>query len=110
WLTLITRRDRPTILYGKWDFAALLGGLSGFVLFGGGLLLLLLQSNFRFFVRGNFEALRDAWDQEHLAWSVTVGFYLLVVVGGSVLTLLSRRNMLVVYNVDPGRFEASLGE
>ena len=32
WLSVITRRDRPTIISGPWDFAALLAGLSGFIL------------------------------------------------------------------------------
>lgn len=110
WLSVITRRDRPTIISGPWDFAALLAGLSGFILFGGGLLLLLMQSNVRFFLRGNFEALRDAWVKEHLAWVITIVAYLAFVVAGSYLTLYSRRRTLVVYNVDPDQFEATLAE
>ena len=35
WLAQITRRSRPTILGGAWDYAGLLIGLSGFILFGG---------------------------------------------------------------------------
>lgn len=110
WLSIINRRYRPTVISGGWDFVALLGGLSGFILFGGGLLLSLLQSNVRFWMRGNFEALRDAWGQEYLTWSLTVAAYLLVVVGGSVRTLLARRRTLVVYNVDPGQLEVALTE
>ncbi len=110
WISLIARRSRPTILAGPWDFASLLAGLSGFILCGGGLLLALLQSNVRFFMRGNFEALRDAWVKEHLAWVVTVLLYLLFVLGGSFLTLQSRRRTLVVYNVEPDHFDATLLE
>jgi hypothetical protein len=110
WLTTVTRRERPTIVSGPWDFASLLLGLSGFICFGGGLLLSLMQSNFRFLFRGNFEALRDAWGKEQLAWVLTVVAYFLFVVGGSYLTLLGRRRNLVIYNVEPEQFEAVLAE
>jgi hypothetical protein len=110
WLAVVNRRPRPTVIRGTWDFALLLAGLSGFILFGGGLLLSLLQSNVRFWMRGNFEALRDAWGQEHLTWSLIVAGYLIVVVGGSVLGLLARKRSLVVYNIDPAVFEGALAE
>ena len=110
WLAVVNRRPRPTVFRGGWDFALLLAGLSGFMLFGGGLLLSLLQSNVRFWMRGNFEALRDAWGQEHLTWSLIVAGYLILVVGGSVLALLARQRTLVVYNIDPALFEATLAE
>lgn len=110
WLAMVNRRTRPTVVAGTWDFAALLLGLSGFLLYGGGLLLSLLQSNVRFWMRGNFEALRDAWGQEKVAWSLLVLAYLLLVVGGSAIALLGRRRTLVVYNVEPGPFESTLAE
>lgn len=110
WLTVLNRRSRPTIIRGSWDFAILLAGLSGFILVGGGLLLTLLQSNVRFWMRGNFEALRDAWGQEQFTWSLIVIAYLLVVVGGAVLALLARKRMLVVYNIEPAQFEAVLAD
>jgi hypothetical protein len=105
WLASVNRRSHPTVIAGAWDFAALLLGLSGFILFGGGLLLTLLQSNIRYWMRGNFQAVRDAWGQEQVTWSVIAGLYLLVVVGGAVLVLLARRRTLVVYNTDPAEFE-----
>lgn len=110
WLAVVNRRPRPTVVRGAWDFAILLAGLSGFILFGGGLLLSLLQSNVRFWMRGNFEALRDAWGQEHLTWSLIVAGYLIVVVGGTVLGLLARKRSLVVYNIDPAVFEGTIAE
>src|SRR5439155_12696819 len=61
-------------------------------------------------MRGNFEALRDAWGKEHIAWCLTIAAYLLLVIGGAVLSLASRRRTLVVYNVDPGQFEVVLAE
>jgi hypothetical protein len=110
WLAMVNRRTRPTVVAGTWDFAALLVGLSGFFVYGGGLLLSLLQSNVRYWMRGNFEALRDAWGQEKVAWSLVVAGYLLVVIGGSALALLARRRTLVIYNVEPGPFESTLAE
>lgn len=110
WLAQITRRERPVVVPGAWDFAALALGLSGFVLFGAGVLLSLLQSNFRFWMRGNVEALRAVWGQEQVTWSLLVFFYLIAVLGGIGLTLLARRRSLVVYNIEPGAFEALLNE
>lgn len=110
WLALLNRRDRPTVISGPWDFAALVAGLSGFVLFGGGLVLSLLQSNFRYWMRGNFESLRAAWAQEGLMWLLLSLGYLLLVIGCVLLALASRRRSLVVYNVEPAEFETALTE
>lgn len=110
WLAVLNKKRRPTVVPGGWDFAALCGGLSGFILFGGALILTLLQSNARYLFRRNFEALRAAWEQEQLAWLLVAGGYLFVVVGGGLLTLAIRRRSLVVYNVEPGAFETALAE
>ncbi len=109
-LALLTRRDQPTVLSGPWDFAGLVAGLSGLILFGGGLVLALLQSNVRHLMRGNLESLRAAWGQEKATWLLLAGLYLVVVVGSIALTLAARRRSLVVYNIDPAAFEATLGE
>lgn len=110
WLAIITRRPRPTIIAGPWDFAGLVAGLSGFILFGGGLVLSLLQSNFRYWMRGNFEGLRAAWGQEKVLWSLLAGTYVLLVLLWVVLTALARRRSLVIYNVDPAAFEVTIAE
>jgi hypothetical protein len=110
WLTVLTRRERPTVVSGTWDFIGLLVGLCGFILFGGVLLLTLVQSNFRFWARGNFEAVKAAWGQEKTSWALVAVGYLVLVVGGTYLTLSARRRSLVVYNVDPERFETLLAE
>ncbi|MDY3560351.1 hypothetical protein R5W23_001585 [Gemmata sp. JC673] len=110
WLAQITRREHPIAVPGTWDFTALALGLSGFVFFGAGVVLTLLQSNFRFWMRGNFEAFRAVWIKEWVTWSVLVSFYLVAVLGGIGLTLLGRRRSLVVYNIEPDAFEALLGE
>ncbi len=110
WLSRITRRERPTAVSGTWDFVGVVLGLSGFILFGGGLLLSLLQANVRYWMRGNFEALRDVWMQERLTWMILVFLYFTVILGGITLALLSRRRTLVVYNVEPAAFEVALTE
>ena len=110
WLAQITRRDRPTIISGTWDYAILIIGLSGFIVFGGGLFLSLMQSNVRYWMRGNFESLRAAWGQERVTWILLSFLYILIVVGGIVVTLLSRRRSLVVYNVDVAVFESTVNE
>lgn len=110
WLAVLNKRRRPSVVPGGWDFAALCGGLSGFVLFGGGLVLSLLQSNVRYIFRGNIEGLKAAWGQEQLAWLAVAGGYLFIVLGGGWLTLTLRRRSLVVYNVEPEAFEAAIGE
>lgn len=110
WLARLNRRDHPTVVAGTWDAAALLAALSGFVLFGGGLVLTLVRSNARYWTRGNFEALKDAWHQEQTAWVLTATAYALAVGGGAVALLLTRRRTLVVYNVEPDVFEATLAE
>src|SRR5262245_54900401 len=104
WLATVTRRERPTLVSGQWDFVGLVLGLSGFVLFGGGLVLSLFQSNFRYWMRGNFESLRAAWGQEKVTWVLLALLYLIAVTGWIVLTLAARRRSLVVYNVDPAAF------
>lgn len=110
WLAQVTRREHPVAVSGPWDFTGLALGLSGFILFGGGVVLSLLQSNFRFWMRGNFEALRAVWIQERVTWALLVFCYLALVLGGIGLTLLARRRSLVVYNIEPDACEGLLGE
>ncbi len=110
WLTSLTRRNTPSVLAGAWDFTALLLGLSGFLLFGGTLLLTLVQSNVRFWTRGNFEAMRMAWDQERTSWTLVALGYVVLLIGGITVSLLARRRTLVVYNIEPDRLEATLLE
>lgn len=110
WLALVTRRDRPTVISGQWDFVGLATGLSGFVFFGGGLVLSLFQSNFRYWMRGNFESLRSAWGQEKVTWILLSLLYLTIVITWVVASLSHRRRSLVVYNVNPTAFDSILAE
>lgn len=109
-IALLGRRDRPTVVSGPWDFAALAAGLSGFVLIGGGLVLTLVQPNFRYWMRGNFESLRAAWGQDKSAW-LTLSFAYVVLVTVSIAqTLAARRRSLVVYNIDTDALDGLLAE
>jgi hypothetical protein len=100
WLGAVNRRPHPTALGGRWDLAALVAGLSGFILFGGALLVGTLQSNARLALRGNKEQFRSAFEQEKVAWALTAGGYLLVVGGWVTLGMLARSRMLSVYNIE----------
>lgn len=110
WVAVLARRDRPTVVSGGWDFAGLVAGLSGFILFGGGVVLFLLQSGFRYWMRGNFESFRQAWGNEKYTWILLSAAYLLGVIGAVALAASARRRWLVVYNVEPAEFEATVAE
>ena len=100
WLGAVNRRLHPTVLGGRWDLAALVAGLSGFILFGGALLVAAFQSNARLVLRGNDTQLKSAFEQEKVAWALTAGGYLLVVAGWVTLGMLARSRTVAVYNVD----------
>ena len=110
WLATVNRRQQPTVFGGGWDFACLLAGLSGFLVFGGGLLVAGLQSNFRYAARGNFQAVRAAWGEEGYVWGLIALGYLLVVAGAVALVVASRWRTLVVYNIDRERAEMVIGD
>jgi hypothetical protein len=108
WLGSVNRRPRPTVVGGGWDFVWLLGGLSGFLIFGGGLLVAGLQSNVRYATRGNWQQVRDAWGQEGVAWAAVAAGYLLAVGGLSALVIASRLRTLSVFHIDRHEAEAAI--
>jgi len=110
YLAALARRHQPTVVSGPWDFARLTAGLSGFFLFGGGLFLSLLQSNFRFWMRGNLEAFRGAWGSEKTTWIFLSLLYIFTIIATIAVALYSRRRSLVIYNIDHTEFEASIPE
>ncbi len=108
WLASVNKKSHPTVVSGRWDFAIVLAALSGFLLVGGALLLTLVQSDTRFFLRGNFAQLREGWEQSSAAWILVTLGYLLLVVGSSALTLANRTRWLSIYNVDPAGAERAI--
>lgn len=108
WLASVNRRPRPTVVGGGWDFVWLLGGLSGFLIYGGGLLVAGLQSNVRYAVRGNWQQVRDAWGHERITWAAIAVGYLLAVAGLAALVIASRLRTLSVFNIDRHEAEAAI--
>jgi len=104
------QRQRATVISGVLDFAGLVAGLSGFLIFGGVLLLALLQSRFRAGMQGGFAALRAGWEQQATTWSVLAGLYILAVVAWLSLVSLSRRRSWVIYNVVPAAVEECISQ
>ena len=108
WLAAVNKKSHPTVVSGRWDFAIVLAALSGFLLVGGALLLTLVQSDTRFFLRGNFEQLREGWEQSSAAWLLVALGYLALVIGASALTLTNRTRWFSVYNVDVASVERAI--
>src|SRR5262249_44797306 len=98
WVPALARPARPPLASGTWDFVGLVAGLSGFILFGGGVVLYLLRDGFRYWMRGNLESFRQAWGNEKYMWMLLSAIYLFAVVGTIALALASRRRSLTVYN------------
>lgn len=101
WLAAVNRRARPTAVSGTWDFIALLAGLSGFLLLGAPIAITALQSNARYWTRGNFEQLRSTWNQEKVTWLLVAGGYVAFVVTAVAVGIKRRKKTLAVYAVDP---------
>jgi hypothetical protein len=99
WLGALNRCNRPVIVPGCWDFIALLAGLSGFLFFGGGLLLAVLQSNVRVLFRGNVEQMESIAASEWYAWASVAAAYLFALIGSVGIAVLSRSRAVSVYNL-----------
>lgn len=100
WLAGVNRRDKPTVVAGHWDFAAVLASLFGFLLVGGVLLLSLASSDARLFTGGNVDRLKMVFEQQWVTWMfLLVGYAALVGVAASVGAR-GRKNWLSVYNLD----------
>lgn len=108
WLGAIHKRSQPTVVSGRWDFAIVLAALSGFLLVGGVLLLTLVQSDSRFVFRGNFEQLRQGWEQSQGAWLFVVVGYILLIVATASLTLVNRSRWLSIYHIETHAVELAI--
>lgn len=100
WLTAVNRRPRPTAIAAAWDFIALIGGLIGFLICGGLILLTALQSNARYWMRGNLEQLRESWRAEQKVWLAIAAVYVVSLALAILVTMLRKRRTLSVYNVE----------
>lgn len=110
WLCAVTRRPRPTVVSGRWDFIALFLGLFGIIVYGGGLFLSFVHSNALFAIRGNWELLKSTLAQERTAWAWAAGGYALAILGLVATEMVLRRRSLTLYNMPLPLLEQTLEE
>jgi hypothetical protein len=102
-LALINRSTRPVLVSGTWDFAGVLFAVSGLLLCGGPAIL-----------TGLYEQSRLSWllgktnwfPERGLHWGFWLGLwglYFVLVLGGAVALLRSRRGCTCIYNVPADR-------
>lgn len=108
WLRYVTKQPHPVIVSGRSDFFVLLLGVLGFVLFGGGLVLLLTQNNALLLLRGNWSLVQGTLEQERSAWLWSLRIYAFGILSWVGWEFFRRRRMMVVYNISPASFEQIL--
>jgi hypothetical protein len=121
-LGTINRRSQPLMVSGSWDFVGLLCALSGFLLIDGpGLIDRLYNREVeRIYLRdienvskdapqvGTEEPQESVENQVQTArvqWWTIWASYFAVIVGGAALLVWSRRNVAVIYNLDPASLQ-----
>ena len=109
-LSRANERPTPVVVSGPSDLVGLLAGLSGFIVMGAVLVVLAVETNSRYMIRGDWESLRTAWADEQGRWLMSVVGYLLVVIGAAGAGLLARSGKLSVYNVDRVDLESVIAE
>ena len=108
YLSHLNSRTPPTLVAGPWDFAAVLLGLSGFLLLSGPLLLTLVDSVWRSYAFGNWAQLKFVGRSEALAGSLMAVGYLIILGATIALLVHDRRPVTAVYNVNPDGVEPAL--
>jgi len=108
YLSHLNSRIPPTLVSGSWDFAAVLLGLSGFLLLSGPLLLTLVDSVWRSYAFGNWAQLKFVGRSEALAGSLMAVGYLIILGATIALLVRARRPVTAVYNVNPDGVEPAL--
>lgn len=98
YLAGLNRRDRPPIVHGLWESAALLLGLSGFLLYTAPCLLNELYR--RDLLSVPLEQTEDSFEGIWLKWSIVWVVYFVGITLLAIGMLLSRRNCRGIYNVD----------
>jgi hypothetical protein len=108
-LAFLNQRERATLVSGPWDFTCVLLGLSGFLLVGGPILLSLFDSTLRSHLfSGNFEQMRKTWDANSKIWSTIAASYSALLICVVLLSLLLRRPVTIVYNVNTAALEGTI--
>jgi hypothetical protein len=108
-LSRINRRLRPLMVYGVWDFAAVLFAVSGLLLFVGPSLLTGFRYEWReLWIKLNYPSLRGPGPTVTGRWLVYWYLYFGVIVVTASLLLWRRRLFTVVYNIKPAALEEAL--
>jgi hypothetical protein len=104
-------RRRPLIVSGPADFAAVILATSGFLIAGGPLILVGLHDAWRaHLLHGTLAEISHGLGESSGWWLIVWLSYFLIVVCGSAWLLIRRRNVSVVYNIDPTDAEKLLPE
>jgi len=111
-LGIINRRSHPLMVSGPWDFTGILFAASGFLAFGGPLVLSTLNEKFRPFLLwgpGSYSGLGNG-DALWFVWlTLSVLYFVAVVVGAAVMLWLQRKQT-AIYNIDQETFAVALAE
>jgi hypothetical protein len=108
YLSYLNGRTPPTIVSGPWDLAAVLLGLSGFILLLGPLVITLLDSTWRGYAFGGWATLRTVGREEAMAGSIMAAGYFVILLGLILMCLNFRRRVTAIYNVAPESVETAL--
>jgi hypothetical protein len=97
-MAAINRRARPLLVRGSWDFAGLLGAVSGMLLWTVPALIMHLYQRAVATNPGDEapRSFQDLWTHWWIVWACYYG----LLVSGSILLLMLRSNVTAVYNVD----------
>jgi hypothetical protein len=108
-LSRINRRSRPLLVYGVWDFAAVLFAASGLLLFVGPSLLTGFRYEWReLWTKLNYQSLRGPGHMVTDRWLAYWYLYFGIIVVTSLVLLWRRRLFTAVYNIEPAALEESL--
>lgn len=100
WLSMVHKKDRPTVVHGAWDGVGAVAACGGFLLIGGFILLSILNSDPRLFLRGSIKELQEMWAAQHLVWLLVLVGYIAAIAGAILITVRGRSHELSVYNID----------
>jgi hypothetical protein len=108
-LSRINRRSRPLLIYGVWDFAAVLLALSGLLLFVGPSLLTGFRYEWReLWIKLNYQSLRGPGHTVTGRWLAYWYLYFGIIVATASVLLWRRRLFTAVYNIEPAALEEAL--
>jgi hypothetical protein len=109
-LAMLHQRARPTMIRGAWDMAGVLIALSGFLLVGGTTIIFALHAAVRerWLYVGPIHDLTAFYSRAGRSAFSIWGGYSLVLLGGAVYLISSRRPCTVVYHITPAELEMLL--